>query len=175
MTILERSKTFYHHHNCVVIHKSTNMDSHTVAHYRIGVCTWPVLRGAKHSNSISYLLYAWAVGYRPTLHIHFFTTQKQYWWDAIIETIHQQLLQLVSIRKNEDLQKASDNLNEWKSEKVRWRYASHKKSIQIVLSRASKVLTQWPTSCGRTLTFLGMQGRIQGGRLGRSPPSNLRK
>ena len=35
--------------------------SHTAAHYRIGVCTWPTLRGAKHFNSTSYFLYAWFV------------------------------------------------------------------------------------------------------------------
>ena len=60
---IERSKTLYHHHNCIVIHRSTKMLSHAaVAHSRIGVCTWPTLRGAKHFTSTCYFLHAWFQG-----------------------------------------------------------------------------------------------------------------
>jgi len=80
----------------VPVRKSTKMLSHAVAHYRIGVCTCPALRGAKHFSSTCYFLYACLNGLY-TLHTNlFFTTQKR-WWDANPETIHQQLLPLVSI------------------------------------------------------------------------------
>jgi len=35
----------------IIQHKHTKMVSHTVAYFRIGVCTQPTLRGAKHFNS----------------------------------------------------------------------------------------------------------------------------
>jgi len=35
--------------------------------------------------------------YALRTHFFLFTTQKQFWWDANTETMHQQLLQLVSI------------------------------------------------------------------------------
>jgi len=35
----------------IIQHKSKKMVSHTVAHYRIGVCTQPTLIGAKHFNT----------------------------------------------------------------------------------------------------------------------------
>ena len=67
----------------------------------------------------------------------YFTTQKQYWWDANSEKIHGQLLHLFSIQecciieekwtfvKSIRYMKRSNN-------KVGWRCASYKKSIQVV-------------------------------------------
>jgi len=40
MTNIERSKTLTSP-QLIIFHKSTKMVSNTVAHYRIGVCTWP--------------------------------------------------------------------------------------------------------------------------------------
>jgi len=70
--------------------RAQKMDNHTVGHYTTGIITCPTLRGAKHFPSTSYLFYAWCV---HSVYI-FFTTQKQYWWDANTETIHGQLLHL---------------------------------------------------------------------------------
>ena len=64
--------------------RAQKMVNHTVVHCRIDVCTWPTLWGAKQFTSISYFLHAWCVHIAHT----FFTTQKQYWWDAKTETIH---------------------------------------------------------------------------------------
>ena len=113
--------------------RAQKMVSYTVAHYRIGVCTWPTLRGAKHFNST----YFCKLGLY-TLHAHFFTTQNIYWWDANTETIHQQLLHLVFIMQEcwiiEEKWRFVKSIRHLKrsNKKVRWRCASYKKSIQIV-------------------------------------------
>ena len=86
-TNIERGKTLLQHrNNCIVIHKSTKMLSHTAAHQRIDVCTWPSLRGEKYTftAATSYFLYAWCVNIAHSVFL--ITTQKQYWWDANPET-----------------------------------------------------------------------------------------
>jgi len=47
MSNMERSKTLYQHHNCIVINKSTKWLVITEPHCRIDVWTCPTLRGAK--------------------------------------------------------------------------------------------------------------------------------
>ena len=74
--------------------KAQKMDNHTVGHYTTGVSTCPALRGARQFPSTSYffMLGVYTVS-------TYFTTQKQYWWDADYETIHGQLLHLFSIQE----------------------------------------------------------------------------
>jgi len=73
-----------------------------------------------------------------------FATQKQYWWDANTETMRQQLLQLVSIIQEcwiiEEKWRFVKSIRHLKrtDKKVRWRCASHKKSIQIVSKQGIK-------------------------------------
>ena len=60
-----------------------------------------------------------------------------------------------SLRKKEDLQIASDIWSE-RIKKLDEDEHRIKNRCKLFLSRASNVLTQWLTWCGRTLTFLGM-------------------
>jgi len=68
--------------------------NHRVGHYTTSVSTCPALRGARKFPSPSYFLCLVC-----TQCPHIFATQKQYWWDANSETIHRQLLHLVSIQE----------------------------------------------------------------------------
>jgi len=79
-----------------------------------------------------------------TLPAHFSTTQKQYWWDANTETIHQQLLHLFSIMQERwiievkwRLVKSIRHLKR-SNKKVGWRRVSYTKSIQIVSQHGIK-------------------------------------
>jgi len=68
------------------------MDNHTVGHYTTDVSTCPALRRARPIPALLTFLYL--VCTVST----YFTTRKQYWWDANSETIHTQLLHLFSIQ-----------------------------------------------------------------------------
>jgi len=77
-------------------------------------------------------------------HIFFFSLHKKQYWDANTETMHQQLLQLVSsiqelwiIEEKWRFVKSIRRLK-WTNEKVGWRCASYKKSIQIVSQQGNK-------------------------------------
>jgi len=78
----------------------------------------------------------------------FFTTQKQCWWDANTETMHQKLLQLVVIKqerwKIEEKWRFVKCIRHFKQsdKKVRWRCAAYKNRYKLSVSKASKVLTQ---------------------------------
>jgi len=106
--------------------------NHTVGHWTTGVSTYPALRGARHFPSTSCFLCLVS-----TQCPHIFATQMQYWWDAILETIHRQLLHLVSkqecwiIEEKWRFVKSIRHLKRL-NEKVGWRCASYKKSIQVV-------------------------------------------
>jgi len=160
---MERSKTVHQHHNTTTVLSFTraqDMVSHTVMHYRIGVCTWPtnIVERSKTFNSSSYFLCAWFVYIAHTF-FSFYWWER--WWDANAETMHQQLLQLVSIIQ--ELWITEEKLRFVKSirhlkrtnKKVGWRCASYKNRYKLFLSRASNVLTEWLTWCGRTLTYPG--------------------
>ena len=105
---------------------------HTLGHRTTGVSTCPALRGARHFPSTSYffMLGVYTVS-------TYFTTQKQYWWDANSETIHGQLLHLFSIQECwiiEEKWRFVKSIRHLKrlNKKVGWRCASYKKSIQVV-------------------------------------------
>jgi len=130
--------------------------NYTVRHYTTGVSACPALRGARHFPSTSYFLFL-----VRTQCPDIFATQKQYWWDANSETIHEQLLHLVSIQECwiiEEKWRFVKSIRHLKRsyKKIGWRCASYKNRYKLFLSTASKVLTQWLTWCGRTLIFLGM-------------------
>jgi len=73
--------------------RAQKMDNHTVAHYTTGVSTCPTLRGAKHFPSTSYFFMP---GVYTVSTYFYYTKAIAYWWDADTETIHGQLLHLVS-------------------------------------------------------------------------------
>ena len=106
--------------------------NHTVGHYTTGVSTCPALRRARHFPSTSYFLCLVC-----TQCPHIFTTQKQCWWDANSETIHGQLLHLVSIQECwiiEEKWRFVKSIRHLKrsNKKVGWRCASYEKSTQVV-------------------------------------------
>ena len=112
--------------------EAQKMDNHTVGHYTTGVSTCPALRRARHFPSTSYFSCLVC-----TQCPHIFATQKQYWWDANSETIHGQLLHLVSIQESwiiEEKWRFVKSIRHFKrsNKKVGWRCASYKKSIQVV-------------------------------------------
>ena len=130
--------------------------NHTVGHYTTGVSTCPALRGARHFPSTSYFLCLVC-----TQCPHIFATQKQYWWDANSEIIHGQLLYLASIQECwiiEEKWRFVKSIRHLKRSNKKLDEDVHhlKNRYKLFLSTASKVLTQWLTWCGRTLTFLGM-------------------
>ena len=113
--------------------KAQKMDNHTVGHYTTGVNTCPALRRARPIPALLTFFFMLGVYTVST----YFTTQKQYWWDANSETIHGQLLHLVSIQVCwiiEEKWRFVKSIRHLKrsNKKVGWRCASHKKSIQVV-------------------------------------------
>ena len=142
-------------HSCIVA-KAQKMDNRTVGHYTTGVSTCPALRRARPIPALLTFLCLVC-----TQCPHIFATQKQYWWDANSETIHRQLLHFFSIQECwiiEEKWRFVESIRHLKrsNKKVGWRCASYKNRYKLFLSTASKVLTQWLTWCGQTLTFLGM-------------------
>ena len=112
--------------------KEQKMDYHTVGHYTTGASTCPALRRAK---PIPALLTFFMLGVYTVS--TYFTTQKQYWWEANSETIHRQLLHLFSIQECwiiEEKWRFVKSIRHLKrsNKKVGWRWASYKKSIQLV-------------------------------------------
>jgi len=75
---------------------------------------------------------------------HIFTTQKQYWWESNTETIHGQLLHLVSTIQErwiiEEKWRFVKSIRHLKhsNKKVGWRCVSYKKSIQVVSQHGIK-------------------------------------
>jgi len=133
--------------------RAQKMVSHAVAHCRIGVSTWPILRGAKHFNSTSYFL-CLVCTHCP--HIFLLHKMLQCWWDANTETIPQQILQLSSI-----IQEHWIIEEKWRFVKSIWHLKRLNKKVdedahriknryKLFVSRASKVLTQWLTWLGWT-------------------------
>ena len=71
--------------------RAQKMDNHTVPHHTTSVSTCPTLRGAKDFPSTSNFFFLLCL-----MCTHIFTTQNQDWWDVNTETIHGQILHLVS-------------------------------------------------------------------------------
>ena len=95
MTSTWRSKAVYPYHKLYRhSQKHRNWVNYTVGHYTTGVSTCPASRGARHFPSTAYFSRLVC-----TQCPHIFATQKQYWWDVNSETIHRQLLHLVSIQE----------------------------------------------------------------------------
>ena len=115
--------------------RAQKMDNHTVAHHTTGVSTCPTLRGAKHFPSTSYFF---MTGVNTVSTFFCYTKAMAYWWDADTETIHGQLLHLVSTIQErwiiEEQWRVVKSIRHLKrsNKKVGWRCASHKKSIQVV-------------------------------------------
>jgi len=112
--------------------KAQKMDNHTVGPYTTGVSTCPALRWAR---PIPALLTFFMLGVHTVS--TYFTAQKQYWWDANSETIHEQLLHLFSIQECwiiEEKWRFVKSIRHLKrsNKKVGWKCASYKKSIQVV-------------------------------------------
>ena len=93
MTNIERGKALYPHHSCIVIRKSTEngYPYSSASHKLVRVQPWE-----EQNTSPALLTFLCLVCTQCT---HIFTTQKQCWWDANTETIHGQLLHLVSIQE----------------------------------------------------------------------------
>jgi len=138
MTNTERSKAVYPLHSCIVIRKSTengypySRALHNRCYYVSSIKT------SKTYPSTSYF-FMFGVYTVST----YFTTQKQYWWDANSETIHGQLLHLFSIQECwiiEEKWRFVKSIRHLKRSniKVGWRCPSYKKSIQVVSQHGIK-------------------------------------
>ena len=107
--------------------KAQKMDNHTVGHYTTGFSTCPALRGARHFPSTSYFLCLVC-----TQCPHIFTTQKQYWWDANSENNSRTTTAFGLIIEEKGRFVKSIRHLKRSNNKVGWRCASYKKSIQVV-------------------------------------------
>ena len=89
-----------------------------------------------------HFLHAWFAYIAHTFFL--FTTQKQYWWGANTEALHQQLLQLITITQELWIIEVKLFISkkiqifEVIEKKVRWKCKLQKKSMQIVSQQGIK-------------------------------------